>query len=75
MEAYPYEHPLKSGARRLVRELFVFWLIGSIGFLVFMYAMSSRSEFTLLNPAYLIFGLPAGVALWLLYRLGRFAIG
>lgn len=73
MRAYPIRFDVLSGPRRLVRQLFLFWLIGMIVAAMVWHkdvAGDLASVLTLL-----VIGALCAVPLWLLYRLGRFAIG
>jgi hypothetical protein len=75
MHVHAYEHPVKSGARRLVRQLFAFWLIVALAFFIFFYATDSHPHTPELALYSLLIGWPAGLVAWLFYRVGRFAIG
>lgn len=75
MYVHAYEHPIKSGARRLVRQLFAYWLIVALAFFIFFYATDSHPQAIELALYSLLIGIPVGLVAWLLYRLGRFAIG
>lgn len=73
METWPYEHPLKSGARRAVRQFFLFWVLGAFLIASFM-GLFADAHSGILIPA-LMFGFIPGSIVWLLYRLIRFAVG
>lgn len=75
MQVHAYEHPIKSGARRVVRQLFASWLIVALVFFIFFYATDPRPHTSDLALYSLLIGIPVGLVAWLLYRLGRFAIG
>lgn len=75
MSALYAEHPIKSGARRLVRQLFASWLIVALAFFIFFYATDSHPHAPGLALYSLLIGIPVGLVAWALYRLGRFAIG
>ncbi len=75
MRVHVYEHPIKSGARRLVRQLFASWLIVALVFFIFFYSTDSHPQTPELALYSLFIGIPVGLVAWLLYRLGRFAIG
>lgn len=84
MQVRAYEHPIKSGARRVVRQIFLSWFIASIvlfcSFLLF--APPAQSQYhTVTSQDYVggifrscFMGALTAVPLWLLYRLIRFAI-
>lgn len=74
MQAQAYEHPFKSGARRLVRNAFAFWLGGAIILNIFFVASDRHTHASATLFLYcLLIGAPVGFAAWLLYRLARFA--
>jgi hypothetical protein len=75
MHVHAYEHPIKSGARRLVRQLFASWLIVALAFFIFFYATDSHPRTIELALYSLLIGIPVGLVAWFLYRLSRFAIG
>jgi hypothetical protein len=84
MEMHVYEHPAKTGARRVVRQLLLWWISSSIAwFFFFLYNQAHQA--THVRPdtaAYtanilvsLGLALPTAAVLWFLYRVIRFAIG
>jgi len=71
MQVRAHDHPLKAGARRIVRQLFGFWLGAALALSLIDHSAWHGGAFLVV----LWFGLPIGVILWALYRLVRFAIG
>jgi len=73
VEIHAYEHPVKRGARRVVRQLFLFWGFGAVAIMIFMsYGSHPDPSLAWAVPG-LIFGWIPGCLAWALYRLLRFA--
>jgi Ca2+/Na+ antiporter len=82
MRAYPF-HPyrlsLTSVARSVVRQVLLFWLLATVGFLCLVESGSRASDIRGLGDLVFSFALSALLtavptfALWLFYRFVRFA--
>ncbi len=80
MQVHTYEHPVISRVRRVVRQVFLCWLIASV--LVIPLGIWEERNFDVAhrNIPEVVFGsffigALVAIPLWLLYRLIRFAIG
>lgn len=82
MKAYPY-HPYRfrvaGAAKSVVREILLFWLLATAGFLLLVETGSRASDIRGLGDLLFSLGLSAiltalpVLALWFLYRTVRFA--
>jgi hypothetical protein len=77
MQVWAHEHPFKSGARRIVRQIFLFWLVGSIlTLLIWRRDILGATDAPAIIMASLVAsGAIFAIPLWLFYRIIRFAIG
>jgi hypothetical protein len=72
MQVQAYEHPVKTGTRRVLRQIFLAWALASAGMFLLV---GERNWVPGSIPLCLFYGFIPGLVLWLLYRLVRFAIG